>query len=385
MHDITRTMHEAMNLMQGGDLQAATQAIQRGLRVRAPVNAPARDVDFIDVPFEVVHEPADDTVQPTAAASIADATDASEADRDARVRDTGHDGDFCEHRFTSGAGALSYKLYVPAGLDPALPAPLLVMLHGCTQSPDDFARGTRMNALAHQHGYVVAYPAQSQKNNAGKCWNWFRSGDQQRGRGEPALIAALTSHLVDRYRLDARRVYVAGLSAGGAMAAVLGHTYPDVYAAIGVHSGLPHLAAHDLPSALAAMRQGGTGTANGRSPAPPARIPAIVFHGDRDATVDPCNGDAVLAQSIGSTARTAPASGTTVTVSHGSTPRGRAYTRTIHTDTAGIVVAEQWVVHDAGHAWFGGDASGSYTDPAGPDASAQMLRFFAERARATTA
>jgi len=385
MHDITRTMHEAMNLMQGGDLQAATQAIQRGLQVRAPVNAPARDADFIDVPFEVVHEPADDTVQPTADASIADATDASEADRDARVRDTGHDGDFCEHRFTSGAGALSYKLYVPAGLDPALPAPLLVMLHGCTQSPDDFARGTRMNALAHQHGYVVAYPAQSQKNNAGKCWNWFRSGDQQRGHGEPALIAALTSHLVDRYRLDARRVYVAGLSAGGAMAAVLGNTYPDVYAAIGVHSGLPHLAAHDLPSALAAMRKGGTGTADGRSPALPARIPAIVFHGDRDATVDPCNGDAVLAQSIGSTARTAPASGTTVTVSHGSTPRGRAYTRTIHTDTAGIVVAEQWVVHGAGHAWFGGDAYGSYTDPAGPDASAQMLRFFAERARATTA
>jgi len=160
MHDITRTMHEAMNLMQGGDLQGATQAIQRGLQVRAPVNAPARDADFIDVPFEVVHEPADDTVQPTADASIADATDASEADRDARVRDTGHDGDFCGHRFTSGAGALSYKLYVPAGLDPALPAPLLVMLHGCTQSPDDFARGTRMNALAHQHGYVVAYPAQ---------------------------------------------------------------------------------------------------------------------------------------------------------------------------------------------------------------------------------
>jgi poly(3-hydroxybutyrate) depolymerase len=169
------------------------------------------------------------------------------------------------------------------------------------------------------------------------------------------------------------------------MAAVLGHTYPDVYAAIGVHSGLPHLAAHDLPSALAAMRQGGTAPADGRSPTVPPRIPTIVFHGDRDATVDPCNGDAVLAQSIGSTARRTPAAGTTATVSHGSTPGGRAYTRTIHTDAAGIVVAEQWVVHDAGHAWFGGDASGSYTDPTGPDASAQMLRFFAEHARATTA
>jgi poly(3-hydroxybutyrate) depolymerase len=148
---------------------------------------------------------------------------------------------------------------------------------------------------------------------------------------------------------------------------------------------LPHLAAHDLPSALAAMRQGGTATAGGRSSALPARVPAIVFHGDRDSTVDPCNGDAVLAQSIGPAAGIAAVSGTTATVSSGSTPGGRSYTRTIHTDAAGIVVAEQWVVHDAGHAWFGGDASGSYTDPAGPDASAQMLRFFAERARATTA
>lgn len=382
MHDITRTMHEAMSLMQGGDLRAATQAIQRGLQGRSTVDAPARDADFIDVPFEVVHEPADDTAQPAADAPTATAT---EADRHARDQDTGHDGNFHEHRFTSDTGSLSYKLYVPAGLDPATPAPLLVMLHGCTQSPDDFARGTRMNALARQHGYVVAYPAQSQKNNAGRCWNWFRSGDQQRGRGEPALIAALTSHLVDRHRLDARRVYVAGLSAGGAMAAVLGHTYPDVYAAIGVHSGLPHLAAHDLPSALAAMRQGSTAGAHGCSPASPARIPAIVFHGDRDATVDPCNGDAVLAQSIGSTPRTTAAPGTTVTVSHGSTPGGRTYTRTIYTDAAGLVVAEQWVVHDAGHAWFGGDPSGSYTDPAGPDASAQMLWFFAEHARATTA
>src|SRR4051812_36298929 len=283
MPDLTRTMHEAMNLMQRGDLRAATQAIQRGLQVRAPVDAPARAHDFIDVPFEVVREPGDHTAQATTDAPTIDATDEIASDRRAHDRDAGHKAEFGEHRFTCGAGALRYKLYVPETLDPAIPAPLLVMLHGCTQSPDDFARGTRMNALARQHGYVVAYPAQSQKNNAGKCWNWFRSGDQQRGRGEPALLAALTLHLVDRYRLDGRRVYVAGLSAGGAMAAVLGNTYPDVYAAIGVHSGLPHLAAHDLPSALAAMRQGGADRSHPDSqPASSARIPAIVFHGDRD-------------------------------------------------------------------------------------------------------
>lgn len=383
MHDITRTMHEAMSLMQGGDLLAATHAIQRGLQARSPIDATTPDADVIEVPFHVVVEPGDDAPEPTVEAPTS--VDGFEPQRQTRPRDANGDGEFREHRFTCSAGALGYKLYVPAGLDPAAPAPLLVMLHGCTQSPDDFARGTRMNALAREHGYVVAYPAQSQKNNAGKCWNWFRSGDQQRGRGEPALIAALASELVARHRLDARRVYVAGLSAGGAMAAVLGHTYPDVFAAIGVHSGLPHLAAHDLPSALAAMRQGGTATAGSRSSALPARVPAIVFHGDRDSTVDPCNGDAVVAQSIGPAAGVAAVSGTTATVSRGSTSGGRSYTRTIHTDAAGIVVAEQWVVHDAGHAWFGGDASGSYTDPAGPDASAQMLRFFAERARATTA
>jgi poly(3-hydroxybutyrate) depolymerase len=161
------------------------------------------------------------------------------------------------------------------------------------------------------------------------------------------------------------------------MAAVLGHTYPDLYAAIGVHSGLPHLAAHDLPSALAAMR-GGNASGNGRPPASTSRVPAIVFHGDRDTTVDPGNGDAVLAQSIGGGTGFA-AGETTITALRGSTAAGRAYTRTIHA-VDGIVVAEHWLVHDAGHAWFGGDSRGSYTDAAGPDASAEMLRFFAERA-----
>jgi poly(hydroxyalkanoate) depolymerase family esterase len=253
------------------------------------------------------------------------------------------------------------------------------MLHGCTQSPEDFARGTRMNTLAQQHGYVVAYPAQAKSRNASKCWNWFRSRDQQRGQGEPAIIAALTLHLVRAHGLDKRRVYAAGLSAGGAMAAVLAGIYPDVYAAIGVHSGLPFGVAHDLPTAFAAMKQGVVGPAP--SDAAPTRaiaVPAIVFHGDRDTTVDPCNGAAVIAQCV--SAARAPdesPSARRETVERGSTPGGHAYTRTIFTNADGSVAAEQWVVHGAGHAWFGGDAAGSYTDPAGPDASAQMLRFFA--------
>ena len=371
MHDITHTMQEALSLMRSGDLRAATRAIQQGLQSRAP-QQPRHAADAIDAPFEVIHERADGTAPP-----VADAREATAAQRAAgRAGDATSDENFRAHRFTCDAGSLGYKLYIPPALDAAVRPPLLVMLHGCTQSPDDFARGTRMNALARQQGYVVAYPAQSPKSNAGRCWNWFRSGDQQRGRGEPALLAALTAHLVDRHRLDARRVYAAGLSAGGAMAAVLGHTYPEVYAALGVHSGLPHLAAHDLPSALAAMRQ-----ASQPVSASPERIPVIVFHGDRDGTVDPCNGDAVLAQSLGSTQSDPARSGVTAAVSRGSTPGGHAHTRTLYTDAGGAVVAEQWVVHGAGHAWFGGDPSGSYTDPAGPDASAQMLRFFAECAR----
>jgi len=257
------------------------------------------------------------------------------------------------------------------------------MLHGCMQSPDDFARGTRMNVLAQEHGYAVAYPAQAKSKNACKCWNWFRSRDQQRGQGEPAILAALTLHLVKAHGLDERRVYVAGLSAGGAMATVLASTYPDVYAAIGVHSGLPFGVAHDLPSAFAAMKQAAGKLDPGLLPARVDPVPAIVFHGDRDTTVDACNGAAVVQQCIGTAGATSngPTETTRTSVERGVTPGGRSYTRTIFRDAAAGVVAEQWLVHGAGHAWFGGDASGSYTDPAGPDASEHMLRFFSACAR----
>ncbi|MEP7098037.1 MAG: PHB depolymerase family esterase, partial [Dokdonella sp.] len=281
---------------------------------------------------------------------------------------------FHEHVFTCDAGTLHYKLFVPAGLGAAAP-PFILMLHGCTQSPDDFARGTRMNELAQKNGYVVAYPAQASSNNAGKCWNWFRSGDQQRGRGEPALLAALTRHLIVARSLDANRVFVAGLSAGGAMAVVLGTTYPDIFAAIGVHSGLPYGAAHDLPSALAAMKQGARRSGANPAAAYARPIPAIVFHGDRDTTVDACNGEAVVAQCMGEKDFHGDKNMRS-TVEQASMPGGRSYARTTFVDPDGGTAAEYWVVHGAGHAWFGGSASGSYTDPSGPDASEHMIRFF---------
>jgi poly(hydroxyalkanoate) depolymerase family esterase len=265
--------------------------------------------------------------------------------------------------FTGPAGSRDYKLYVPANR-PAGPLPLVVMLHGCTQGPDDFAAGTRMNALAAEHGCLVAYPAQPSSANAQKCWNWFNPDDQGRDRGEPSLIAGITRKIMRDHPVDPARVYAAGLSAGGAMAAILGSAYPDLYAAVGVHSGLPVGSAHDVASAFAAMRQGtGGGEQNGRG------APVIVFHGDQDATVSPRNAVAVAAQILAS-------HDTLVTDRTGETPGGRSHKQTIHTDPMGRVLCEQWTVHGAGHAWMGGSKAGSYTDPKGPDATREMLRFF---------
>jgi poly(hydroxyalkanoate) depolymerase family esterase len=238
-----------------------------------------------------------------------------------------------------------------------------------------------MNALAEEHGFIVVYPRQAGKANVSKCWNWFQAKHQQRDRGEPSLIAGITREVVAAHGLDARRVYVAGLSAGGAMAAIMGTKYPDVYAAVGIHSGLAYAAAHDAPSAFAAMRGEGSKRVGhkSRDDASMRSVPTIVFHGDSDTTVHPSNGDDLIAQaspaSSASKARENAYAEHERTVEHGETS-GRAYTRTIYRDTAGKLVMEQWLVHGAAHAWFGGSTEGSFSDPAGPDASREMLRFF---------
>jgi poly(hydroxyalkanoate) depolymerase family esterase len=248
--------------------------------------------------------------------------------------------------------------------------PLVVMLHGCNQTADDFAAGTRMSQLARRMGFVVVYPEQSAAAHPSRCWNWFNPAHQERDEGEPSLIAGITREVVGRYRTDARRVYIAGLSAGGAMAAIMGHTYPDLYAAVGVHSGLPYAAARDALSALAAMR-GLRGTLDPRfRPAFFRSIPTVVFHGDLDTTVHSRNSLQAIVQ-----ASPAPADRGIESVEKGE-ENGRRYTRTTHTDASGRGVLEHWLVHGTGHAWSGGSGRGSYTEPRGPDASRAMLRFF---------
>jgi len=275
---------------------------------------------------------------------------------------------FIERTYSSPAGSRAYRLFIPSRYREQ-PLPLVVMLHGCTQSPDDFAAGTRMNFLAEEQNCFVVYPAQPSQANQSKCWNWFRAADQQRGRGEPSLIAGITRQIMDDYLVDRKRVYVGGLSAGAAAAAVMGATYNDLYAAIGIHSGLACGVATDLPSALVAMRQGGSGHKVVSGDRPP--LPTIVFHGDRDTTVHPNNGGQILEQSVRTTS-------TQKRVHRGQVPGGHAYTRTILSDASGRGMLEHWNIHGAGHAWSGGSPAGSYTDPRGPDATREMLRFFLE-------
>ena len=289
--------------------------------------------------------------------------------------DARESGQFLVRSYNNQVGSRAYKLYVPRGYR-GQPLPLIIMLHGCTQSPDDFAAGTRMNSRAEEHNCFVAYPAQAASANASKCWNWFRPGDQERGQGEPSLIAGITRQVMGDYSVDPDRVYAAGFSAGAAATAILAVTYPDLYAAVGVHSGLACGAASDVASAFAAMRQNQlaarhrSGRRLGRGGS--SRIvPAIVFHGDQDTTVHPHNGDQVTAQ-----LRAGLNINLQATVEEGRAPGGRAYTRVLHHDASGQAVVEQWVIHGAGHAWSGGSPVGSYTDPKGPDATREMLRFF---------
>jgi poly(hydroxyalkanoate) depolymerase family esterase len=372
--DFQALMLEATRLTRGGNLAAAQAAIQAALSgapaaagraaVRPDAAAPAG-------PAPAATRPA--TARPTTARApmpeiidvIARIVGEPGSPPPKRPRPAAPRGAGMTAGHHAAAGlSCDYELFVPDGAAThPQRLPLVVMLHGCTQDPADFAAGTRMNQLAQEQGFIVLYPAQSRRMNPQGCWNWFKHSHQRRGRGEPELLASLTREVMQRHDVDPARVYVAGLSAGGAMAAVLGRCYPELYAAVGVHSGLAAGVARDLPSALAAMNGAGCAT-----PAAADGKPVIVFHGDADATVHPHNAAGVVAGSTAAPAEVEPLAAVQ--------PGQRRTTRRVHRGADGRVIAEHWTVHGGPHAWSGGSPVGSYTDPAGPDASAAMWRFF---------
>jgi len=348
---------EALRLTRSGNLMEATAAIQAALGAGAPVTTPpahAAEGGLIDLVSDGgVWRPKG---SPTPAPSGQQADGGTEQGR------------FDEQMYRGSEGAMAYRLYQPANAAPGMP--LVVMLHGCTQSPEDFARGTGMNRLADEFGFLVAYPRQTAGANPQKCWNWFRPNDQRRDHGEPALLAAVTREVMAQHGIDADRVYVAGLSAGGAAAAIMAAEYPDIFAAVGIHSGLACGAARDLPSALSAMRRGGGSAARSGE----RFVPVITFHGDRDTTVHEVNSREIVAA-----ASAAAGVALEVRTVEGRSPSGRAFTQSVSSDGQGKVLIEQWTVDGAGHAWSGGDSGGTYTDPSGPEASREMVRFFLEQ------
>lgn len=414
-------MGKATELVRNGRLAEATQAIQQALGnhtpapqapadAAAPGTAPAaarwRPTVVPDIEDAVLVEPRQDaanegtsarvsapgpTPDPASATSTAPAAEPPPQPTAAKTAPHPHaeaPGSFTRVAFRHpgvGQGVHHYHLYVPPGAGAGTPMPLVLMLHGCTQNPVDFATGTGMNSAAAPDNALVLYPEQPQSANPNGCWNWFRPEDQHRGRGEPGLLVAMVRDVMARHPVDDARVYAAGLSAGGAMAALLGREYPDVFAAVGVHSGLQAGAAHNVMAALSAMKSGAKPNARGTPVAAPGQrvVPLIVFHGDADATVHARNGEQVVTAALGMGA--GGPGPVDKRVEQGRSPAGQAYTRTVYrqgaSSAAGPAMAEHWVLHGGGHAWAGGSAKSSHTDPGGVSATAEMLRFFLEHRR----
>ncbi|NJO07416.1 MAG: PHB depolymerase family esterase [Chloroflexaceae bacterium] len=283
----------------------------------------------------------------------------------------------------------AYRLYVPSGYRAGSPAPLLVMLHGCTQTPDDFAAGTRMNTYAEQQPCLVLYPQQPRTANRYRCWNWFLSVNQHRDRGEPSLIMGMIWHVLHDFSIDRYRIYIAGISAGGAMAAIMAACYPDVFAAVAICAGIPYQAATTPMGAMQVMKRGSRdphlqGATLLRAMRQYRRVmPLVLFQGTADEVVSPINADHLLNQWLyanqfqlrNGTTPLDTLSPRPTRIERGHVPGGHAFTEYIYTTERGRMLLKRYLIYGMGHAWPGGDAAGSYTDPYGPDASRLIVDF----------
>jgi poly(hydroxyalkanoate) depolymerase family esterase len=399
--DFIAQMQKAAQLLQTEGPMAATAAVQRALHGAAPEGATSPFAHQAAAETMVNINPAFTGTAKAQAASprkvFANLAQRLRAGMDRPVvEDVATDsadplkGKFLSLSCTAPAGTRAYKLYIPSTYA-GEPAPLVVMLHGCTQTAASFAAGSLMNRTADRHGFLVAYPEQSTEENQGRCWNWFSPSHQARGGGEPASIAGAVGAVAeaeDRWTVDPARVFVAGMSAGGAMAAAVAATYPDVFAAVAIHSGLAYGSARTLPAAMQAMRRGGPdpeaqGDAAFAAMNAAARVvPALVIHGTADAVVDPVNAEHAVRQWMATNRRAARGAYEPELDRPDATVRDDGagalpFTRRTWLDAGGRIVQELIEVEGLGHAWSGGAAGGSYTDPRGPSASDEIHDFFA--------
>ncbi|AYQ28662.1 hypothetical protein DT070_11900 [Polaromonas sp. SP1] len=370
---------KAKALTTQGKLMEATRAIQQGLGFRPQTSPrPAQAAVY----RETLESPVQTPRVFTPAHADENATDVAfretvrhTPETEAPTRPSRGPSSFDLHVFEQGQTRYAYRLFVPARVDDS-PIPLVVMLHGCKQDSADFANGTAMNEIAEREKFMVLYPEQPRTANSMGCWNWFDPAHQSRGQGEPAMIAALTRQVASTHGVDPARIYVAGLSAGAAMAALMGQLYPEIYAAVGVHSGLAPGAAHSVASAFSAMSKG---------PGPRAKtaaigIPVIIFQGSGDSTVAQSNADAIIQSELAawSSKGSALAQNEKAIEAAGQ----RLSTATVWSDGTGKPIVESWAIDAGPHAWAGGHASGSFTDPKGPNASRAMVAFFQRHTKA---
>jgi poly(hydroxyalkanoate) depolymerase family esterase len=306
-----------------------------------------------------------------------------------------HASEWVSGTASTSTGSRNYRLWVPSGLEKQNPVPLVMMLHGCMQKPEDLATISGMNEIADRNGFLAVYPEQTIEANPLRCWNWFDPKHQSRDSGEPALLAAVVKQVQTTNSVDANRIYVVGISAGAAMAVVMGVTYPDLFNGIGVCAGLEFKAGTNAETGLAAMKQGGpdprqqgivafNAIAENLRGKSKRRMPLIVFQGDADPYVNPLNAEQLITQWAktndyledardNDSVKNQPASKT-----EGSVPGGHEFTKSVYNDRAGRLLLEKWMVKGLSHAWSGSPTAGPFADPKGPNASLEMWRFFAE-------